>query len=84
MRLRHWRILLGRLSVIMINTIIGRTLLRIGRERIKLDFRRRDLNHPHIIIPRRVLSLFIQAKVCTNKIFNLRVEIGQQSRKEKK
>jgi len=59
MSLRPWRIPLGRLSVVMINPSIGRGLLRIGRERINLDFRGMDLNHPHIRIPRKVLSSVI-------------------------
>jgi hypothetical protein len=39
MSLRLWRIPLGRLSVVMTNPSIGRSLLRIGRERINLDFK---------------------------------------------
>jgi hypothetical protein len=32
-----------------------------------VDSKRRDLNHPHIRIRRKVLSLVIQAEVCTKK-----------------
>jgi hypothetical protein len=56
MSLRPWRIPLGRLSVSVTNPSIGQSLLRIGRERINLDFRGRDSNHPNIRIPRKVLS----------------------------
>jgi hypothetical protein len=68
----------------MTNQNIGKILLRIGRERINLDFRGMDLNHPNIRIQRRVLSSVIQAEVCTNRTFHLKVEIIQQSRKERK
>jgi hypothetical protein len=41
MSLRPWRIPLGRLSVVMTNPSIGRSLLGIGREKINLDFKKK-------------------------------------------
>jgi len=76
--LRLWRIPLGRPSVVMTNPSIGMSLLRIGRENTSPDFRGRDLDHPNIRIRKEVLSSAIRAEVCANKIFHLRVGIGQQ------
>jgi hypothetical protein len=61
MSLRTWRTPLGRISVVIINPRKWRSLLRIERESIKTYFKRRDLNYPNIIIPRKVLNLMNRA-----------------------
>jgi hypothetical protein len=50
MSLKNWRISLGRPYVVTISISIRKIVLRIGRERIRVDFRRRDLNQFHIRI----------------------------------
>jgi len=58
---RHWKTLSGRPGVVMISLSIRKSLLRIGRERIRVDSRRRDSNHSHIRICRNELSLVNRA-----------------------
>jgi hypothetical protein len=40
MSLKHWTILLGRPRVVMISLSISKSLIRIGRERIRVDSRK--------------------------------------------
>jgi hypothetical protein len=81
MSLRPWRIPLEKISVFMINPSIGISLLGIGRERTNLNSKRRDLNHPHTRIQRKVLNSINQAEACTIRTFHPKVEIGQKNRK---
>jgi hypothetical protein len=67
----------------MINLSIGMSLLRTGKRRISLDFRRRDLNHPNTRIQKEVLSPVIPLEVCTNKNFPLKVGNTYRETKEK-
>jgi hypothetical protein len=55
--------------------------------RIRLDFRRGDLNHPNLRIQNEVLSAIILLEVCTRKKFPLKVGTylwSRQGRKWKK
>jgi len=65
----------------MTNPSIGKSLLRIGRGRIILDFRGRDSNHPNIKTQKEVLSSVNGLEVCTNKIFH--VKVGHANKESK-
>jgi hypothetical protein len=71
---------LERPNVVMTNPSIGRNLLRIGKGRIGLDYRGRDLDHPNIKTQKEVLNSSIRPEVCTGRIFRLNVGTDQLSK----
>jgi hypothetical protein len=66
----------------MINERIGKSLLRIGKGRISLDFRERDLYLHNTKIQKEVPIPVIRLEVYTSRISHLKVGTDQQSKGE--
>jgi hypothetical protein len=81
---RHLMTPFEKISISMSNQSIGMSLTRTGKGRIRLDLKRKDLNHLGIRIWERVPSPVIQLKACINKIIPLKVGIGQQNPQRKR
>jgi hypothetical protein len=68
-----------KISISMKNQSTGISLTRTGKRKIRLDLKRKDLNHHDIRIHERVPNPFIQQKTCIKKIIPLEVGIVQQN-----
>jgi hypothetical protein len=75
--------LFERTNVVTISLTRSMILQRIGGIRKRVDSKRRDLSHSPTIIWVKVHSWVTQVGEGINKVSHLKVEINQQSRKEK-